>query len=212
LEEFDLKGPEVTIEIEARALNGAVDMIVLPREQGMARIAEQLPAELLHNARPGMLKVPEDRVISRMKHLRSKGKRTIGIVMGARLEEERLRGNTSGLNRIGELQMYDPESLFGSPQLCVLSRWGMNWNSLPDTLRIAYQSKYERLAREYISGLVRGGYQLEAVPIDGCLGDHGKLEEFDLAIGVMCKGAVLESTRMWPLDRIWDEGPVLIGA
>ena len=199
------------MESEAHALDGAVELIVLPEERGMAGLAGQLPWELLQNASPGIVKVPEDQVICRMKHLWSKGKRTAGVVLGARLEEERLRGNTSEIRILQDLDYYDPESIFGKPELCVLSRWGMNWSSLPNELTVAYQSKFENLAREYIAGLVKGGYKIESVPMEGCLGDQDDFDGFDLAIGTLCRGAVLEKTDMWPLDRIWDEGPVLIG-
>lgn len=200
------------MESEAHALDCAVELIVLPEERGMAGLAGQLPKELLQDASPGIMKVPEDQVICRMKHLWSEGKRAAGVVLGARLEEERLRGNTSEIRVLSGLDYYDPESIFGRPELCVLSRWGMNWISLPDKLTIAYQRKFENLAREYIAGLIRGGYEIEAIPMEGCLGDQNDLNGFDLAIGTLCKGAVLERTGMWPLDRIWDDGPVLIGA
>ncbi len=199
------------MESEAHALDGAVELIVLPEERGMAGLAGQLPAELLQKASPGIIKVPEDQVISRMKHLWSMGKRSVGVVIGARLEEERLRGNTSDIRRYGNLEFYDPDAIFGRPELCVLSRWGMNWSPLPGKLKVAFQRKFENLAKEYIAGLMSGGFEVEAVPIDGCLGDQDDLTEFDLAIGILCRGAVLEKTGMWPLDRIWEEGPVLIG-
>jgi hypothetical protein len=200
------------MESEAYALESAVELLVLPEERGMAGLAGQLPSELLQNASPGIVKVPEDQVICRMKHFWSEGRRAAGVVLGARLEEERLKGNTMKVRRIRELDYYDPDSIFGRPELCVLSRWGMNWSSLPDRLTVAYQSKFEKLAREYIAGLVRGGYEVEAVPLEGCLGDREDLDGFDLAIGTLCKGSVLEKTGMWPLDRIWNEGPVLIGS
>lgn len=87
----------------------------------------------------------------------------------------------------------------------------MNWSSLPDELTVAYQSRFENLAREYIAGLVRGGYKVKAIPMEGCLGDQDDLKGFDPAIGTLCRGAVLDKTNMWPLDRIWDEGLILIG-
>jgi hypothetical protein len=200
------------MESEAHALDSAVELVVLPEERGMADLAGQLPCELLRNASPGIVKVPEDQVICRVKRLWSQGKRAVGVVLGARLEEERLKRNTRDIRKLQDLNYYDPESIFGRPELCVLSKWGMNWSSLPDELTIAYQRKFENLAREYIAGLVRGGYKVEAIPMDDCMGDQEDMGEIDLAIGTLCKGAVLEKTGMWPLDRIWDEGPILIGA
>ena len=205
-----MKGPEVTLDKEVHALEGTVDTIVLPNERGMAGLAGSLPSELLRDASPGFENVPEEQVIGRMRHHWSMGKRTAGIVSGARLEEERLRGNTAGLTRIMGIPFYDRASIFGRPELCVLSRWGLNWSYLPQRLKVTYVRKYEMLAREYIYGLIKGGFEIEAVPIDGCLGDHSDLSGYDLAIGTLCRGSILERTGMWPLDRIWDEEPVLI--
>ena len=205
-----MTGPEVAMQSEANVLERTVDIIVLPEDREMAGFAERLPGELLRDAVPWIEKVPEEMVISRMRHHWSAGRWACGVVMGARLEEERLRGNANNIVKLGDLNLYDRSSIFGRPELCVLSRWGMNWSNLPGDLSVAYVCSYERLAREYITGLVRGGFGVEEVPVEGCLGDHIDLGSFDLAIGILCKGAVLERTGMFPLDRIWDEGPVLI--
>ncbi|MGA1848663.1 MAG: hypothetical protein ACMUHB_04910 [Thermoplasmatota archaeon] len=205
-----MNGPATGIEVEARALEKTVDFVVLPEERGMAGLSGSLHMELRQDASPGIMKVPEDRVIHSMLHLWSRGMRSVGALLGATLEEERLRGNTGGVSLLGELELYDPDSIFGRPELCVISKWGLNWSALPDRLTVGYQDRYESISREYISGLVSGGFEVDIVPIKGCLGDRPDLNDLDLAIGILCRGAVLEKNGMWPIDRIWDQGPVLI--
>jgi hypothetical protein len=207
---FEMKGPAIGIDVEAYALEDTVDFLVLPEERGMASLAGSLPRGLRWDASPGIVKVPEDKVIHKMMHLWSKGKRPLGVILGATLEEERLRGNTGSISLLGDIDLYEPGSIFGRPELCVISRWGLNWSALPEKLLIGYQARYERISREYISGLLSGGFEVKAIPINGCLGDHVGLRDFDLAIGILCRGTVLEKNGMWPIDRIWDQGPVLI--
>lgn len=185
-------------------------VLVLPDDPGIRDIAYELSGLDIESGPAKVLEVPRDHVLRTMASMKRSFDKVQGITWGAHIEEERLKSGMKGFQEMGKHFSLIEGWVFGRPVLCLFSRTGLTWNKLPNKLKIVYEKRFERLSREYISGLVSGGYQVESECVDGCLGSWIKGSDYDLAIGTLCCDTKLEETGMYPLDRIWDGGAVLL--
>lgn len=135
--------------------------------------------------------------------------RAFGLLWRADLEEELLSGSGPEAEVLCRVPYHDPESLFGRPALCLLSRHGPSWRDLPKVPSIALDRRYPNLARDYLR-YWSGAYRLIGSDIEGPIGWQGPFVGADLALSLVGSPEILERTDFRPLDRILDSDPVLI--
>ncbi|MFA5125996.1 MAG: ATP phosphoribosyltransferase [archaeon] len=184
-------------------------IIILPKNSGLEEYRRVLET------------LPNDKVIVRgedvplfVDKMGAKGINCIGLTGQDLFREYKLKNSLSSISEIKNLGWKEKESLFGKPTLCLLGPIGKglkNLDSFGVRPKIAINSKYKSIAKNYLGKLAQKGFLFEKVFLSGATEMAASAGIADLVVDIVCSGSSAREAGLRVYERIMESDAILIG-
>jgi len=181
-------------------------MFIVPKNSGLNRckkIAKNFSKSKILEVRGEDVPL----VVSRM----SKNNKTIGITGEDLFKEFSLKNKKNNLEIIERKKWKDKSILFGKPTLCLLGPKNKNLNQFKGKIRVCINSKYKRIAKNYLNSLESKGYNFEKIYVSGASEEMFSVDMAELIIDIVYSGKSSEKFNLGVYDKIFGSDIVIIG-